>query len=176
MKKLIVGSVVGAVLSAVFGTLLHFVYGWLGGGLWSVLGAVNESTWEHLKLVFWPLLFFGIWEYILYGRKIPGFISAKAKSIFVGMFVVVAGFYTYTGIWGRNALVLDIGLFLAAIGASYVFLYKRVNRQDEKFSVPFYSVCSAALIASAALLFIIFTYDTPRIALFQDPVTGLYGI
>ena len=34
------------------------VYDWFGGSFWAVLGAVNESTWEHLKLVFWPIVLF----------------------------------------------------------------------------------------------------------------------
>ena len=39
----------------VAGTLLHFVYEWFGGNVWAVIGAVNESTWEHLKLLFFPV-------------------------------------------------------------------------------------------------------------------------
>lgn len=176
MNKLIAWSVIGVILSSASGTLLHFVYDWFGGRIWSVLGAVNESTWEHLKLIFWPLLIFGAGEYLIYGRKICGFICAKTKSILIGMFIIVAGFYTYTGVWGKNTLILDIGLFFAAVVSSYVFMYRFVNKENRKCTSSFYSVCCIALLAAIALLFIIFTYDTPRIALFQDPVTKLYGI
>ena len=176
MNKLIAGSVIGVILSSASGALLHFVYDWFGGRVWSVLGAVNESTWEHLKLIFWPLLIFGIMEYFVYGRKICGFICAKTKSILAGMFIIVAGFYTYTGIWGKNTLILDIGLFFAGVLSSYVFVYRSINKDAKKCDSSFGITCCIALLASMALLFVLFTYDVPRIPLFQDPITKLYGI
>ena len=53
-------SIAGVVVTLVTGTLLHFVHEWFGGGFWASIGAVNESTWEHLKLIFWPMFLFGI--------------------------------------------------------------------------------------------------------------------
>lgn len=48
------------------GTLWHFVYEWSGEN--PIIGAiapVNESVWEHLKLLFFPSLFYFITELFL---------------------------------------------------------------------------------------------------------------
>jgi hypothetical protein len=43
------------------GFLSHFIYEWSGKKkIIGVLGAVNESVWEHQKLVFWPSLIFAV--------------------------------------------------------------------------------------------------------------------
>ena len=50
-------EIVGFIATGLFGTLLHFVYEWTGGNrVIAVFSAVNESTWEHMKLLFIPEL------------------------------------------------------------------------------------------------------------------------
>ena len=50
-------TIIGILFVAIFGTLLHFMYEWSGHKRFvSIFAAVNESTWEHLKLVFFPML------------------------------------------------------------------------------------------------------------------------
>ena len=42
---------------SVLGVLLHFTYEWSGdNAVVGLFSAVNESTWEHLKLLFFPFL------------------------------------------------------------------------------------------------------------------------
>ena len=51
----------GFTFTSVMGTLLHFLYELSGGRLWAaVISGVNESTWEHMKLLFWPLFLFAL--------------------------------------------------------------------------------------------------------------------
>ena len=54
-KRLFYWELAGALFTAAMGTLLHFVYDWSGGwGAAAAFSAVNESTWEHMKLLFFP--------------------------------------------------------------------------------------------------------------------------
>ena len=46
--------IIAAVLAAAAGTALHFLYDWLPHPLTALIAPVNESPWEHLKLLFWP--------------------------------------------------------------------------------------------------------------------------
>lgn len=50
---------------SILGVLLHFTYEWSNDnpavGLFS---AVNESTWEHLKLIFFPMLLLTMMEFL----------------------------------------------------------------------------------------------------------------
>lgn len=76
-EKVFFWNLSGLLFTLLVGTLLHFVYDWFGGSFWAVLGAVNESTWEHLKLVFWPIVLFGFIEYLFYGKKYQGILTYK---------------------------------------------------------------------------------------------------
>lgn len=47
------------------GNTLHFVYDWTGQARWAAfISAVNESTWEHMKLLFVPWFLWTIAECI----------------------------------------------------------------------------------------------------------------
>lgn len=62
--KIFSWEVVGAILISFAGSLLHFVFELFNG--WPPLAltaAVNESTWEHLKLAFWPALVYALIEW-----------------------------------------------------------------------------------------------------------------
>ena len=60
-------EIVGFIATGLFGTLLHFVYEWSGGNrVIAVFSAVNESTWEHMKLLFIPFLVFTVVEFIVF--------------------------------------------------------------------------------------------------------------
>ena len=51
----------GFALTSVGGTLLHFLYEWTGESkIAALFSGVNESTWEHMKLLFWPMLLYAI--------------------------------------------------------------------------------------------------------------------
>ena len=54
-------QLMGFAVTALGGTLLHFLYEWLDGAKWiAPFSGVNESTWEHMKLLFWPMFIFAI--------------------------------------------------------------------------------------------------------------------
>ena len=68
----------GFVFTAILGTLLHFLFDWTGGSaLAALFSAVNESIWEHMKLLYYPMLLFTLWEYSVWGKKTPGFWKTK---------------------------------------------------------------------------------------------------
>lgn len=49
----------GFLFTGALGVLLHFLYEWSGGNtLAAAFSAVNESTWEHMKLLFFPMFVF----------------------------------------------------------------------------------------------------------------------
>ena len=81
---------------------------------------------------------------------------------------------------GYNFLAADIITFFlgvaAAYAVSYVILEK--SRGSGMFSgdMAFVSTCALAGLAALVLLFLIFTYAPPHIAMFKDPVTGYYGL
>ena len=75
-------EIVGFIATGLFGTLLHFVYEWTGGNrVIAVFSAVNESTWEHMKLLFIPFLVFTVVEFIVFSEAFRNFFAVKAATI-----------------------------------------------------------------------------------------------
>lgn len=174
VKRIRLWNMAGAAFALVTGTLLHFVYEWFGGNFWASVGAVNESTWEHLKLLFFPVLFWWIVEYLFRGRGERGFFAVRILAVLAGMLFIVAGFYTYSGILGKNYAVVDISLFVLAV----LLTFYLVNRYAEgASSLP--AAADGAALAVFILLaagFVFFTFTPPHIGIFLDPVTGGYGL
>ena len=52
-KRQLIVTWLAAILA---GCALHFLYEWLPSAITALFSPVNESLWEHVKLVFWPLL------------------------------------------------------------------------------------------------------------------------
>jgi hypothetical protein len=123
-KKIIVYHILGAVFATIFGSLLHFIYE-ISGYLKpvAVIGAVNESTWEHLKIAFWPVFIFLLIEYFIYGKNIKNFYFAKIKQLYTTPILIIVLFYGYTALIKHN-LFLDIFIFIIAIVIGYIVSYK----------------------------------------------------
>lgn len=160
------------ILSAIFvwitGTLLHFTHDWFpNSAVFTVISAVNESTWEHLKLIFFPMLLMTIIGYF-YNKDVKNFLYAKLVSILVAMSFIVVFFYTYTGVIGRNFAVLDIGSFFVAVALGEYYAYKIMLSDKNKIS----SAMAVVILAVIFLCFAIFTYYPPSIGLFANPLVG----
>ena len=158
--------------AALVGALLHFTHAWSGGApAAGAFSAVNESVWEHMKLLFWPLFFLTGIELLL--RRPPDFLAPRAVSAAAGLALLPAAFYTYTGILGRDIPAADIAVFLLADAAVF-WLEARLSRQK---CLTGRGAQAAGLLAMWALafLFVLYTFRPPHIPLFRDPLTLGYG-
>lgn len=167
-------EVAGFIFVVVAGTILHFVYNWTGQNrIAGIFSPVNESTWEHLKLLFYPALLYSIVEYFAIGSRFPNFIAAKTLGIVLGLLVIIAVFYTYTGIVGKHYLWADILTFVLGVAAAYLYSWRTIHQADAGIIPQF----TALLIALVLLVcFVIFTFYPPHIPLFLDPVSNGYGL
>jgi len=168
-------AIAGIAFTLIIGSLFHFIYGWSGENpLIGIFGSTNESVWEHLKLLFWPMFFFSIIEYVTYGKKHPGFVPAKVFSILLGMALIIIIFYTYAGIIGEDYLIVDIATFIFAVITAYCYSYRTIA--SGKYGEKKYQIIGWILMIVLIVGFIIFTFSPPEINLFLDPVSGEYGI
>ena len=166
-------QLVGFAVTSLGGTVLHFLYGWLGEAIWvAPFSGVNESTWEHMKLLFWPLLIFAIVQSFFF-RDRKDFWCVKLRGILLGMLLIPEIFYTYNGAVGKSPDWLNIAIFFVATAAVYLYETRLLQRDTEKCGSPNRAV---AALVGLAVLFVVFTVGTPEIGLFRDPLTGSYGI
>lgn len=129
---------------SVLGVLLHFTYEWSGdNAVVGLFSAVNESTWEHLKLLFFPFLLLTILEVLLRGNMLPEqFLPARVLGILAGMGGIVVGFYTLQGVLGRNYDALNIALYFAGVLLS-LFVENKRYRKSSLLSTKNRSRCPA---------------------------------
>lgn len=105
-------TIAGILFTAIAGTLLHFAYEYsMENPLVAMFAPVNESTWEHMKLVFFPSFLYMIAGWPFFMRSYPSYFQAYMTGLFTGTISMVIIFYTYTGIWGNHCLILDILTF-----------------------------------------------------------------
>ena len=156
----------GFALTTFGGTLLHFLYDWTGRSILAApFSSVNESTWEHMKLLFWPLLLFALIQRMFF-REQQNYWCIKLAQILLGLILIPVLFYTCQGALGNSPDWVNISIFY--ITALLVFLFEGwAFRQDRpKCRRPWLSFAAICLIG---LLFTAFTFAPPRIPLFLSP-------
>ena len=172
-RDAILWQAVGFAVTAVGGTLLHFLYDWSGERPWvGAFSAVNESTWEHMKLLYVPLVLFAAVQSRSF-RDVPHFWWVKWIGTAAGLLLIPALFYLYNGAIGPSPDWLNISLFFLSAAVVFLLEWYLLDRGGG-FHVG--SRIPQVLLALMGVLFVVFTYVTPRLPLFRDPLTGRYGI
>lgn len=172
-KEIILKQIIGFVFTGVFGVLLHFAYDWSGkNGIVAIFSGVNESTFEHMKLLFFPMLAFAFFEKRWIKREMPNFYCIKLRGILLGLILIPVIFYTANGVVGKTPDWFNILIFF--ISAAIVFIYETKLFQRNKPCR--YPKAAKLVLLVLALAFAIFTFFPPPINLFRDPLTKLYGI
>ena len=162
----------GFVFTGILGTLLHFLYDWTGNRFVAVFSAVNESTWEHMKLLFFPMVLFALVESRHIAPSYRNFWCAKLVSILMGTLMIPVLYYTYTAALGTSISWLNIAIFYISAAIAYLIDTWLLKRGKCLFLSPATSILILCLVAA---LFIIFTLLPLEISLFQDPLTKRYG-
>mgnify|MGYP000026022368 FL=1 len=171
-NKILKFTIFSGIFVMILGTLLHFTYEWSGNNTFvASFSAVNESTWEHLKLLFFPMLLTTIFGYFYFRKTYSNFLCARLLGILTAILFTITFFYTYTGIVGTNFAFVDISIFFAAVVLGEFVSYK-ILMSDFKCN----SCIALFFITLLLICFITFTYFSPEIGLFKDPVSGNYGI
>lgn len=166
-------QLLGFGVTSLAGTLLHFLYDWVGGSpLVAPFSGVNESTFEHMKLLFWPMLLYAVAErFFLRDRK--DFWCVKLRGILLGLLLIPLIFYTYNGVIGPSPDWVNIGIFFVSAAVAYLYETKKFMTDSVACSHPRRALL---LLGILAFFFVIFTFFPPELGLFRDPLTGGYGI
>lgn len=158
--------ITGIIFVSVLGTIFHFIYNLSGKSLLvGFISPINESTWEHTKLLFFPMVFY----YLIWGKRVshkyPAFLSAMAFGALIGILLIIVIFYTYTGILGYNLAVIDIlSFYISVCAAFYIALRCTISG-----SIGKYKNILVVLVGIVFVLFVIFTVFPPNLPLFISP-------
>ena len=174
-KRLALWELGGFLFTAALGTALHFTYGWSGGNLLAAaFSAVNESVWEHMKLLFFPAFFWSVGQVCFLGRNYPNFLAVRARSVRAGVARVPVLFYPDTGITGTHVLWADVAVFLLADLGLFALDFRLLRRG--RLTGWLAQVLALAALWALAFLFVWCTFRPPRLALWRDMAAGTCGL
>lgn len=173
MNKIKKIKILGIILAFLLTFPLHFLYDKLPCFITSIIAPVNESIWEHMKILFGSILLAGVIQKIIVKTKkldinnvcISNFTAALASiPIFLVMYLPV-----YNAI-GENLPITIIIMFIAIVIAE-IISYIMMKKDDLKLE-------NMAIIFTITvyIIFGLLTYFPPEQDLFMDPIKLTYGI
>ncbi|MBQ5389976.1 MAG: hypothetical protein IIU58_03630 [Clostridia bacterium] len=166
-------QLIGFAFTSLAGTLLHFLYDWTGQSIFAApFSGVNESTWEHMKLLFWPMFLFSLLERRLF-PEYKNFWCVKLVGILVGLTLIPVLFYTLNGVFGETPDRVNISIFFVAAAVAYLLEARLFKKESLTCRSPWHAFLAICLIAVS---FVLFTFRTPELPIFEDPITGRYGL
>lgn len=166
MKLIKQYTIGGIIFVLITGTLAHFLYNWTGNNaIVGLFTPVNESIWEHMKLLFFPMLIYSLIVIFKFRKTCPCIPSALCFGIIAGTLSIPILFYAYTSIIGKDIFLLDIGIFIISILIAFCSSYKLALSCGLE-SYTFLLCCLAGLLF---ICFVLFTYHPPQARIFIDP-------
>ncbi len=167
MKNIRRSIIICAVLVMVTGTLMHFAYDFFGNNrLVGMIAPVNESTWEHMKLIFFPGLIAQIVLYYMYKGTYPHISYILSLGTLAGTLSIPVMFYTYKGVLGYGVQWIDVTIFFIAVILCYLIIFKKYSCHMPDWIGYILLFLMFAMI----LMFFIFTYNPPVLGIFADPL------
>ncbi len=162
----------GIVTISAIGTLAHFFYDWSGKNkIIGLFAAVNESTWEHIKITLTPTFIWCFCDGYLYGSN-PNYYCAKLISLLALVIFIPAVFYSYKRISKKSILPLDILIFYVAIILSQLSFYAIITLDPMSYIFTYLS-CIGLFIFFGCYMTL--TLEPIKATIFRDPITNRYG-
>lgn len=158
--------ILAAVVAAVGGTALHFLYEVVPNPLIALFSPVNESVWEHLKLLYWPMLIAAFALSPLAEEKLnlwSGFLTAL-----IAMPIFLTGLYYLLGALCIRGLWVDITLYYITMAGGFLLAWYVSSRRRLTRAAPWLLM---VVILYGAFL-ILFTFAAPDCGIFRDPTAA----
>ena len=165
MKHLKRYTILGIFFVLTIGTLAHFLYDWTGKNhIVGLFTPINESIWEQMKLLFFPMFIYSLIMILKFRRKYSCITSALCFGILTGALLIPLFYYAYTNILGKDVFILDISIFILSIIIAFWLSYKLTL----SCRLEPYTSLLCVLVCMLFICFLVFTYHPPDAVIFQD--------
>lgn len=163
----------GFLFISIIGTLLHFTYDFSNHNkVVALFSAVNESTWEHIKIAVTPFFIWSLVDGYIYGLN-PNYFIGKALGLISIILFIPLIFYGYKFIFKKHILIIDIlSFYVVILLAQYIGLIF-INIK------PLPYVCSYISLIIVFMIFglnFLLTMLPIKNFIFKDPITEEYGL
>lgn len=164
---------ISIIIICVVGTLLHFLYEFSGHNkVVALFAAVNESTWEHIKIALTPMIFYSLYDGYKYGMN-GNYFSAKLISLVLIMVLIPVIFYSYKAVTKKAILPIDIMTFYVVIVIAQLAFYKILELPNFSYKIEYLSVVGLFIVFG---MYMTLTLAPLKNIIFEDPISSKYGI
>ncbi|MBR1717931.1 MAG: hypothetical protein IJ715_01515 [Bacilli bacterium] len=165
-------QIASIIIISIIGTLSHFLYDISGHNKFvGLFTAVNESTWEHIKIALTPTFLWSLVDGYMYGAN-PNYFLAKLTSVIVIIITIPLLFYGYKIFFKKDNVLFNVLIFYIAIILSQLSFYYVLNMNYNGYIANYISVILLALIFIGYLSHTIFPGKS---FIFKDPLTNKFG-
>lgn len=164
--------IISFLLISLLGSLFHFTHGWIKRGfLLHVFSALNESTWEHMKMLLAPTLLVSVLQLFYLRGVYENFWNGVLLLLIVELLTIPFLFEPLRHLIKKVPFVFTILIFYLAIFFGLLVEYFVLKNEILIFS----DFIALIFVLILVILFGFFSYYPPKHFLFRDPVTGEYG-
>lgn len=152
---------------------LHFLYDKFPCFLTSIFFPVNESIWEHMKILFGSIILTGVIQKIITIIKKEKINNICFSNFMGAIFSIPLYLIMYLPIYlifGENMILAIIIMVITIIVAEYIS-YILMEKEDLKLEH-----ITVLFVIAVYILFTILTYHPFKNSLFIDSKTSSYGI
>ena len=172
LKKI---KIIGVVVIFLLTVLFHFLYDIFPNVVFSIFFPVNESIWEHMKLLYSSILVWGIIEYFILKSKNIKFNNFGYQlflTVFSSILIYLIIFLPIYNLIGEN-MVVSIGILILVIILEQIFSYYLLKDKNDKDILDKISI---VLIILFYVVFAFLTYNPIKNYIFYDTQDHVYGI
>ena len=172
-KKLYSLQIKGFIFTSILGVLLHYLFDFTDKSMIVALfSPVNESIWEHLKLIYFPMTIYSLIEIKYLQNEYSIFWCVKLLGVLSSILLTPILYYTLNGAFGTLPDFVNIIIYFASIAFGYwleaiLFINNTIDCKNPHIA--------KYIVLLISVLFMFFTFLPPQIPLFKDPVTSTYG-
>ena len=155
--------------------LFHFLYEWFPNIIFSIIFPVNESIWEHMKLLYSGFIIWGIFEYIILKKCNITFYNYFYQLFLISITSILFYLIMYIPLYqvfGEN-IFISIGLLIIVILLEEIFSYNLLLNYKR---ITILNKFSVILILLFYIVFGSLTYNPLKNYLFYDILNNKYGI
>jgi len=166
-------KIIGIFIIFAFSFGLHFLYELLPNPLFSIFVPVNESIWEHMKIIYTSYLLYGIIDYFWLKKdnKFNNFLLQLFLVPLMGIILYLIIYIPLYNMFGENMVISILLLFLVIVTEQLISYYI-LNKENFKYQ----SIIGITGIIAMYILFGYLTYKPIENYIFFDNKDNKYGI
>lgn len=164
--------ILSIIVISIVGTFSHFTYDISNHNkIVGLFSAVNESTWEHIKIALTPTILWSLIDGLVYGTSANYFL-AKLVSLIIIIVLMPTLFYGYKFLLKKEIFIFDIIIFYIVIICSQLAFYYLIRMEDINYIYQYLSCVGVFAVFGG---YMIHTLLPAKSFIFKDPISNKYG-